>query len=167
MSLDTNILVQVTANLTNALDLVTASAPLNFKETVALANGSLADQANNVFSDKRQIAASANDDIDLAGSLTNAVGSSFSFTKIKGIFVKADSANTNNIHVGGAASNEFNTWVGATGDIVVVRPGGLFALVSPDATAYAVTAGTGDILRLTNSAGGTVVNYDIVIVGVA
>jgi len=34
-----------------------------------------------------------------------------------------------------------------------------------DATTYAVTAGTGDLLKVANSAGGTSVTYDIVIIG--
>jgi hypothetical protein len=67
--------------------------------------------------------------------------------------------------VGGAAANQFLTWVGAATHTVTVRPGGLFQLIAPDATAYAVTATTADLLRITNSGAGTSVTYDIVLLG--
>ncbi len=50
-------------------------------------------------------------------------------------------------------------------DTVKVKPGGAIALVAPDATGYAVTAGTADQLKVANSAGGTSVTYDIIIIG--
>ena len=68
--------------------------------------------------------------------------------------------------VGGAGSNGFTSWVGDATDVVKVKPGGALILVAPDATGYAVTAGTGDLLTITNSAGSTSVTYDVVIMGV-
>ena len=41
----------------------------------------------------------------------------------------------------------------------------MLLLVAPGAAGYAVTAGTGDILKVANSGAGTGVTYDIVIVG--
>ena len=64
----------------------------------------------------------------------------------------------------GAGSNPLINWIGAAGDIVNVRSGGLLVLVAPDATAYAVTATTADILRILNSAAGTI-TYDIALLG--
>jgi hypothetical protein len=93
-------------------------------------------------------------------------GATLTFTKIKAILVKAAEGNTNNVVVGGAASNG---WVGPFGDVsdtVAVKPGGTLLLVAPNAAGYAVTAGTGDILKVANSGAGTGVTYDIVIVGV-
>lgn len=78
----------------------------------------------------------------------------------------AAAANTNNVVVGGAASNGFINWVGDATDVINVRPGGVFMLVAPDSTAYAVTASTGDILKVANSSSGTSVTYTIVIIGV-
>jgi hypothetical protein len=37
-----------------------------------------------------------------------------------------------------------------------VRPGGLAVLAAPDATAYVVTAGTGDLIDIVNTAAGNV-----------
>lgn len=50
-------------------------------------------------------------------------------------------------------------------DIINIRPGGALILLAPDATGYAVTAGTGDLLRIANSAGSTSVTYDIILIG--
>ena len=46
-----------------------------------------------------------------------------------------------------------------------MQPGGTLLLVAPNAAGYAVTAGTGDLLKVANSGGSTGVTYDIVIVG--
>jgi len=53
----------------------------------------------------------------------------------------------------------------AASDGISVRPGGLFCWAAPDATAVAVTAGTGDLLAIANSGAGTSVTYDVVIIG--
>lgn len=136
-----------------------------FNPNYVFSDGTGADQIKNVFADNRTIAASSNDDLDLAGSLINALGQTLTFTKIRGILVRAASANVNNVVVGGAAANQFATPFGAVAHTVVVRPGGLLALIANDATGYAVTAGTGDILRVANSGAGSSVVYDIVLIG--
>jgi hypothetical protein len=46
-----------------------------------------------------------------------------------------------------------------------VKPGGMLVMTAPDATGLAVTAGTGDKLKLANSAGSTSVTYDVIILG--
>jgi hypothetical protein len=81
------------------------------------------------------------------------------------ICVVASSANTNNVLVGGAASNQFINWVGNSSDIVVVKPGGILFLYTPTDPGYAVTAGTGDLLKIANSGAGTGVTFDIYIGG--
>jgi len=68
--------------------------------------------------------------------------------------------------VGGAASNQVATIFGATNDVLVIRPGGMFALTAPDNTGMAITASTGDLLKIANSSSGTSVTYTIVIIGV-
>ena len=167
MALTTVLTTQVVAELATARDLVTGSAPLSYRNRVSLASGTGAGQADLVFSDTRTISASGNDDLDLAGGLTDALGTTLTFVKIKALVVTAAAGNTNNVLVGGDATNTFLTWVVAEGDAVILRPGASLALFAgvADATGYAVTASTGDLLRITNSAGSTSVTYDIVIVG--
>lgn len=157
--------VVVDALLQGGLDIGTGRHNICETYSTALTNGTAANQANQMWADTRTITASANDDLDLAGVLTNAFGSTLTFTSIKGIVVKAASANTNDVIIGGSATNPFETFLGGTNPAVNVVPGGTFAIFNPEANGFAVTAGTGDILRVTNGAGGTSVDYDIIIVG--
>jgi hypothetical protein len=92
------------------------------------------------------------------------LGNVFTVARLKLIFIRAAAANTNNVVVGGG-SNPVINYLGGTTPTVNVRPGGWFMIFSPDATAYAVTAGTGDILQVANSGAGTTVTYDVVLVG--
>jgi hypothetical protein len=157
--------VAVAAQYTKVRDFTTVTDPLNYKFVDTLATGTGANQADRLFHDQRTLAASANEDLDLAGSLLDAFGDTLTFARIKGIVVRAADGNTNNVVVGAAASNQFVGPFGAGTHTVAVRPGGVFAIYAPDATGYAVTAGTGDLLRIANSSSGTPVTYDIILIG--
>lgn len=157
--------VIVDALLEGDLDLGTGRHKIDSSYSTVLANGTAANQASQMWSDTRTITASANDDLDLAGVLTNAFGSTITFTSVKAIVVRAATANTNDVIIGGSATNPFETFLGGTNPSVTVVPGGSFSITSPEATGFVVTAATGDILRLTNAAGGTSVVYDIIIIG--
>lgn len=165
MSVTGRLLVDLAVGLSTPLDLASASSPLKYVKQLDLANGSGAGQANKVFHDQRTLAASGTEDLDLAGSLTDPLGVSLTFAKIRMILIYAAAANTNLVVVGGASSNGFITWAGDATDKVKIRPGGLLLLTAPDATAYAVTASTGDLLTVANSSSGTGVTYDIVLLG--
>ncbi|GAA3077830.1 hypothetical protein [Streptosporangium carneum] len=167
MPLDSRLLVQLAANLTSSLDLTTVSAPLSFARQLNLADGTGLNQANRLWSDERTLAASASEDLDLAGVLTDPFGASITFARVKGLIVAAPLANANNVVVGGASSNPFVGPFGAGTHTVAVRPGGLLVLMAPDATGYAVTAGTGDLLKVANSGAGSSVTYQIVVIGAA
>lgn len=165
MSLTSRLVARVTATQTSALDLANGSFPLSLASVVDLADGTGAGQADRLFSDRRTLSASGNETLDLAGTLVDAFGATLTFARIKALYIAASSDNTNNVLVGGAASNGFITWVGDATDVVVVRPGGMLLLAAPDATAYAVTAATGDLLKVANSGSGTSVTYDVVVIG--
>ncbi|MES0444980.1 MAG: hypothetical protein ABUJ92_00405 [Desulfobacterales bacterium] len=166
MSLEASVQISLSSVLQSALDLTTSKDTLSYKKTNTFTNGTGANQVNNQFHDQRTLAVSTAEELDLAGSLLDAFGNTITFTKIKGIIVYAAAANTNDVRIGGSAANGFNSWVGAVGDYVKVKPGGLFLLTAPDATGLAVTAGTGDLLTLENDSSGTAVTYDIVLLGV-
>lgn len=165
MSVTGRLLVDLAVNMSSALDLGSTSSPLKYIRQLDLANGSGANQISKVFHDKRTLSASGTEDLDLAGSLTDPLGASLTFTKIRLMLIYAAPANTNLVVVGGAGSNGFITWVGDATDKVKIRPGGLFLATAPDATGYAVTASTGDLLTVANSSSGTGVTYDIVLLG--
>lgn len=149
----------------NLLDIGTAEYKPQVNWQFDFTDGAGANQAQKVFTDTRTLTASSTEDLDLAGGLTDAFGNVLTLTEVKAIIIKAAAGNTNNVIVGGAASNQFVTPFGAGAHTVTVRPGGMLMLVAPDATGYAVTAGTGDLLKIANSAGSTSVTYDILILG--
>lgn len=161
MALATSLSVSLAATLTKALDLVTGTAPHSISFPLTLTSGTGANQADKIFSDQRSI--SANDSLDVAaGGLTDAFGDAFTIARVKLIYVKAASANTQNIQVTRPAANGV-PWLGAAGDFIIVRPGGVFVWAAPDATGVAVTAGTGDLIDIAPASGTQV--YDIVIIG--
>jgi hypothetical protein len=130
-----------------------------------LANGTGASQASQVYQDNGSLGASASTNIDLAGSLTNAFGATITFTKIKLLAIRASTANNvaNNLQVTRPAANGF-VWFLAASDGFYLAPGATFIWFDP--AGVAVTAGTGDILTLTNGAGSNTITYDLIIVGV-
>ena len=164
MALSASIQVRVAASHTGALDNGSLEANHLLEKLFTLANGPAADQADLVFSDTRTLNASANEELDLAGVLTDAFGAAITFAKVKAILVIADAANTNDVIIGGAASNAFIGFFGDATDTVKARPGGFAALACPGA-GVTVTAGTGDKLKLANSGGSTAVTFKILIIG--
>ena len=164
MALSLTVKAGIRGNHTKALDLGTADLPIDVLANIALADGTGANQADRIFTDTRTLAASATEDLDLAGSLTDAYGATITLARIKAILVKAASANTNNVNVSRPASNGVPLFLAAS-DGIQVLPGGAFLWVAPNAAGIAVTAGTGDLLTFTNSSSGTSVTYDVVIVG--
>lgn len=167
MALDSKVSLAVVASLTKSLDLANAAVPLSKSYAASLTNGVAAGQADRVFHDQRPLAASASEDLDLAGVLVDALGDSIAFAKIKALIISAAAGNTNNVVVGGAATNGFVSWVGGATHTVTVRPGATLALFagSADSTGYAVTAGTADLLKVANSGAGSTVTYDIIVIG--
>lgn len=161
----TMLAVSAYAELSAALDLGTGKAPQSLSRQMSLGNGTAAGKADRVFSDRRTLAASGTEDLDLAGVLLDAFGAAITFVRVKGLIIAAAAANTNNVVVG-AATAPWATLLSATGT-VTLRPGAFFAVGTgiADATGYAVTASTGDILKVANSGAGTGVTYDIHIIG--
>jgi hypothetical protein len=166
MALDTsNILLSINGSESNPIDFTTGVASLAKSYQMLYTTGTGAGAADRIWSDQRTIAASGTDDLDLAGVLTGVFGSTVTFARIRAIVVAAASGNTNNVVIGAAAANGFATWAGAATHTVNVRPGGFFCIANTDATGYAVTGGTADILRIANSGAGTSVTYDIYLIG--
>jgi hypothetical protein len=155
--------LSLTGKQTSALDLGTGTFPFAISLAVALASGTGADQADRIFSDTRTLGASATEDLDLAASLTDAFGASITFVKVKAVVITAAAANTNDVNVTRPAANGLPLFLAAS-DGIPVRPKGAFVWFAPG-TGITVTPGTGDLLTLTNSAGGTGVTYSVVIIG--
>jgi hypothetical protein len=165
MTLTSKLTVAAQADLANALDLAAAQVPLGFKKQIDLTTGTGAGQADRIFHDTRELAASASEDLDLAGGLVDALGASLTFARVKGLIVAAEPTNVNNVVVGGAAANQFVGPFGAAAHTLAVRPNGVLALFASDGVGYVVTAATGDLFKIANSGAGTPVKYSIVIIG--
>lgn len=164
---NSTITLSVAGTLVNALDLGDVTQALANTTSIVLTDGTGANQAKSVFADTRTLAASATENLDLSGALVDAFGATIAFTKIKALIFKASAGNTNDVLIGGAGANACFSFFNASTDKVRVKPGGMFALVAPDANGYAVTAATADLLTVANSAAGTGVTYDVIIIGVA
>jgi hypothetical protein len=109
------------------------------------------------------VAASAADTFDLAGSRANEFGTTQTFATVKVLAVKAASTNTNDVWLGGAAGNRFNTFL-KDSSVIVVKPGYMQMVWGPG-TGYTVTAATGDKLLAKNSGAGTPVVFDLCVGG--
>jgi len=165
MALSTELYLKLTATLTGTADLVTPSAPLTLANFTTLTSGTGDHAADMMWSDTRTLSASATEDLDLAGSLSPHVGTgTLTFARIKLLYFAAASGNTNNVNITRPASNGV-PWMLAAGDGFPLVPDGKFVWVAPNAAGIAVTASTGDLITVTNSAGSTSVTYDVVIIG--
>lgn len=163
MSLSARFNLSLRAELTGSGDLGTPTAPVVLEQQILLASGTGASQADKIFADNRSLAASATEDLDLAGgALLDPLGAAFSPAKIKGVIIKAAAANPGALTFGG----DLNAvpLFGATNDVISIPAGGEFSLIWPG-TGVTVTAGTGDILQVAAAATAGTYTYDIVILG--
>ena len=160
-----NLNAQITGayNGSNALGSVAFS--LNQVLSQQLAPGTSSGQGDKLFSDRRTLAASATENLDLAGVLIDPLGSTLTFGHVKWIYIRAATANANDVCVGGAASNTFNGPFADPTDIVCVKPGGIALFTVNTGAGWVVTPSTGDLLKVANSGGTTGVTYDVIIVG--
>lgn len=164
MSLTTAIAAAIGGTYTGANDLGTPTFALAKAADLTLKSGTASGQADRLFADQRTLAASATEDLDLAGVLADPLGATLTFVRIKAILIRAAAANTNNVVVGGQTVNGFLGPFGAAAHTVAVPPGGALLLAAPQA-GWAVTAATADLLKILNSGAGSSVTYDVVIVG--
>ncbi|MBF0358861.1 MAG: hypothetical protein HQL70_09655 [Magnetococcales bacterium] len=156
----------IMANLTKASDQGSQAAiGVTGPVAITFTNGTGANQANNAFVDQRTTD-DTGEELDFSGSLTNEFGETLTATKVKALMITAAAANTIDIEVGGAAANGLSAFFGDATDQLVIKPGGTIMLVAPNADGYAVTAGTGDLLKVAAASAGNV-TYDIVALLVA
>lgn len=164
MALKLDIEASVTGVVTKANDLADVKATISKRRKLHLLTGTTAGKADLMFSDTRTLSAAASEELDLAGGLSDPFGAALTFVKVVAIMIIAAEANTNSVVVGGAASNAFTGPFADSSDKVAVPPGGCLLLTAPSA-GWTVTAATGDLLKIANSAGSTSVTYDVIIVG--
>ncbi len=157
--------VKIDALYKNLLDLSSPSDAFVKEYKTELDNGTAANAADLMFHDQRTLAASANEDLDLAGGLTNPLtGAAMTFVELRAVIVRASLSNTNNVRVIRPASNGVPLFLAAS-DGIDIPPGGTFMWACPADGKVTVTAGTGDLINVANSSSGTSVTYDVIIIG--
>jgi hypothetical protein len=168
MSLSANIKALLSATQSVSGDLGSGDFKAAQSFTQAFTDGAGAGQVDRMFSDTRTLSASANENLDVAtgGGLTDAFGAALAMARIKAVFIKAATGNTNNVQFTRPASNGVPLFM-AAGDGISLAPGEMFMWVSQNAAGVAVTAATADLLNVANSGAGTSVTYSIVILGAA
>lgn len=170
MALQTSVQLAVETDLTRTDGLASATATAPWTYGLQWPDGTAANTANRVYQGRRTLAASANEDLDLHGGagtvlLTDTYGATITFARIRLIVVKAAASNTNNVVIGGAATNTFVGPFGAATHTIALPPDGFYMAAAPGTAGWTVTGATGDLLRIANSAAGTSVTYDIFLVG--
>lgn len=161
ISLETTLGLALGFNYLDSTDLNAVRGKFTHSLADTLADGYETDEADLLWYDRRTLAATS-EGIDLAGSLLDVFGQTLTFGEIKGIYIYNRSTTTGqNLTVGGG-SNPFITWLGTSGDEVVIGPSGALLLWNPK-DGYEVTAATGDILTI--DSGAASITYDIIIVG--
>ncbi len=151
---------------TGELTSVHDNAALEFRATFS--DGTAANQADRLWYDEREIAASSNDDLDLTALARTLFGNALSmeFAKVKAVLVINLSASSGDVlRVGGAgAGSAFAAPFAGDADAQVEVPPDSPLLLVNRGDGWSVTAGTGDILRVQNTSASPV-SYRIAIIG--
>lgn len=151
------------ATISKAIGALTASEELIVTASLALSAGTGINAADKAYYARPTIAGSATLSLDLVGALLDIYGDAFVLARLKLLVVKSDlTLCPNVINVLRQAAGV--PFLGAAGDFIPVRPGGSCILYAPDATGYAVTATTADLIDIVNTAAGNV-QPEILIVG--
>ncbi len=143
--------------------------------SLTLSNGTGANgTADLKFSALYTLAGAATQDIDLAASLVSRFGATLTFARLKAIHIRVLSSTNDATSLGGpvdvgGGTNPLVNWISVGSTKVRIGGtagrGGCLQLACDDAVAYAVTAGTGDILRLTNVSATLSVKVAVVLIG--
>lgn len=133
-------------NDTRTVGINTAAViPTNWNPSATFTDGAGALQANVLYQGSLALTAGAYN-FDLAGVLTDSFGSTVTLARVKAIgFINNGTAA---MTLGAHATAAWSTWLGTTTSTKIVRPGGWFIDTCVDATGWAVTATTADILKI-------------------
>jgi len=181
-SLSATIVAKISGSAQKAFDLGTSKAGFACELTKSLSFGTEAGQINQVWGDRRVLAKATAENIDLAGVLTNALGATATFAKIKGIIVRnrSDEADLHADHtavtdaqlvVGGTpeAPNEAKGFQGPSheaGDAEDVEAGNVF-LITNFGAGWAITADDADLFPIENTDADDQALYEIILLGVS
>jgi hypothetical protein len=161
VTLSTRVDIRLLANETRVLDLGTLKMPHLLEYLGLVPTGTSASQNDLLFTVSNSLTGTAS--YDLHAFETSAFGNTLSFAKVTTLVIRNRATSAGfNLSVGGGAGGPWATWLGASGDIVVIPPGGVFVLHSP-IDGYAVTGTSSEDLQF--DTGANAVAYDLFIAG--
>lgn len=121
---------------------------------------------NEIYCAVRTLAGGASETLDLYGGLTNEIGDTINFARIKSISIELLTTTTaSSITVGNAASNPWTGPLGGTTPTITIRNGGFFAASCSDATGFTVTNASADSLKVLNNDGSNTATYRLTLIG--
>ena len=160
MAVTAELRAKFTARQSGTHDMGGPSFNPTIEKILQFTSGTNANQADIVWADERTLTASATEDLDLAGALEDAFGTTMNAAEVVAILVIANSLNTNDVVIGDATAPV--PLFGGANPTFAVKPGGFFFVAAPGAAGLmTVGAGTSDDFKVTNGAGGTPVTYQI------
>lgn len=162
-----NINLAITDENDNGLVKERAAVNASWTQNFIAGAGSAANEVNEIYQAERTLAAAANEELDLIGTLIGNFGKQVNFARIRAIYIelKAGSPNPSGLNIGGAALNAFVALFGDATDVIKLQTEGAILLVSKAVGGYVVTAGTGDRLKILNADGANPATYKIIILG--
>jgi hypothetical protein len=167
----------ITTTLSLTATIQRALASLDFRtpsETIATgsdraayqwASGTGDDEADLCYVAKVSIAASSDQDFDLVGSLINDFNEACDFARIKALIV----INFNDqatLEVKPGPSNGWADFLTGTTPAAIVKPDGSLWAVAPKSAGFgAITGGSNDILRITNTHSSVAADVGVILIG--
>lgn len=163
MPISARVNASIAVTQTSTPDTGQAKAELAVSHARNLTDGTANAQADRQFQDERTLATAANEDLDFAGgTLVDPFGAIFTAAEITAMQITADPTNTTNITFKPAAANGFLGPFGAATHTHTLKPGASWQASDP--AGWPVTAGTGDLFNVANSAGASA-KYKIAVLG--
>jgi hypothetical protein len=161
MSLEAvNIVAKITGQERITGDLDSTYISIADRSPIGLPNGTGAGQVDRQWSDTRTVGTSG-ETLDL-NALTDSLGRTINFAKVKAVFIQASALNSSTIVIGNAGSNQFQMGFGGATNIWTLAAGDFLFVAAPNA-GWPSTNSTSDNLKITGGAAGQI--YDIVLVG--
>jgi len=144
---------------------------INVNESHSPTLGSSDDQINEYWCDRRMLAASATEDLDFAGTETNAFGKTLAMSKVKAIFIHNTSDDQGTptdaaMTIGGGDGTDFLGPLGAAAHTITLEAGQWMAVTCMK-DGWACGAGVADLLKILNDDAVDQLQYDIVVLGLA
>lgn len=156
MSLEAiNIVAKITGIERVTGDIESTVISIADRDPLSVPNGTGNGQADLQWSDTRTVG-TGGDTLDL-NTITDTLGRTINFAKVKALLIVASTANASTIIIGDAATNPFQSGFGGAGNTFTLPAGGVFMIAAPVA-GWASTSGASDKLKITGGAAGQICN---------